>query len=179
MADKKRDCSNKEQFVICFKWIDKGFDTHENFVGIYNIDNIKADTLVTVIKDVLIRLKITLSNAHGQCYDGAKNICGIKNGASNKISSENPKAFFTHWFGHALNLAVADMVKNVRFLKDSMDTAYEIFNFIKKSPKRDAMLQEIRKDISLDYAGFRTLCLTRQTVSAKLMKSILDNWIAL
>ena len=158
MADEVRDCSNQEQFLICFIWVDKDFNTHENFIGIYDVNNIKADSLVTVIKDVLIRLNIPLSNARGQCYDGAKNMCGIKNGVSNKIISENTKAFLTRCFGHALNLAVGDMVKNARFLKDSMDTTYDISNLIKKSPKRDAMLQKIRKDISLEYSGFRVLC---------------------
>ena len=62
-------------------------------------------------------------------------MCGIKNGVSNKILSENPKAFFTQCFGHALNLAVGDMVKNVRFFKDSMNIAYEISNLIKRFPK--------------------------------------------
>ena len=70
MADEVTDCSSKEQFVICFRWFDKDFDTHDDFIGIYNVDNIKANTLVTVIKDVLIRLNISLSNAHGQWYDG-------------------------------------------------------------------------------------------------------------
>ena len=158
MTDETTDRSNKEQFIICFRWVDKGFDTHGDFIGINNVDNIKEDSLVTVIKDGLIRLNIPLSNARGQCYDGAKNMCGIKNGVSNKILSENPEAFFTRCFGHALNLAVGDMVKNARFLKDSMDTTYDISNLIKKSPKRDAMLQKIRKDISLEYSGFRVLC---------------------
>ena len=179
MADEVTDCSNKEQLIICFTWVDKGFNTHEDFIGIYNVDNIKAVTLVTVIKDVLIRLNIPLPNARGQCNDGAKIMCGIKNGVSNKILSENPKAFFTRCFGHALNLAVGDMVKNVRFLKDSMDTTYEISNLNKKSPKRDTMLQKIQKDISLEYPGFRVLCPTRWTVRAESMKSILDNWVAL
>ena len=87
----------------------------------------------------MIRLHIPLSNARGQCYDGAKNVCGIKNGISIKILLENPKAFSTNCFGHVLNLAVGDMVKNVRFLKDSMDTTYEIFNLIKKPPKRNTI----------------------------------------
>ena len=86
---------------------------------------------------------------------------GIKNGVSNKILSENPKVFFARFFGHALNLAVRDMVKNARFLKDSMDTTYDISNLIKKSPKGDAMLLKIRKDISLEYPGFKVLYPTR------------------
>ena len=106
-------------------------------------------------------------------------MCGIKNGVSNTTLSEKQKAFFTHCLGHALNLAVGAMVKNVRFLKDSMGTTYEISNLIKISPKRDAMLQKIRKDISLEYPGFRILCSTRCTVRAESMKSILDNCVAL
>ena len=98
-------------------------------------------------------------------------MCGIKNGVSNKILSENPKAFFTNCFGHTLNLAVGDMVKNVWFLKDSMDTTYEISNLIKKSRKRDAMLQKIRKDMSLEYPRFRALCPTRWTIRPESMNS--------
>ena len=74
---------------------------------------------------------------------------GIKNGVSNKSLSENPKAFFKHCFGCALNLAVGDILKNVRFLKDSMGTTYEISNLIKRSSKIDGMLQKIQKYISL------------------------------
>ena len=60
-----------------------------------------------------------------------------------------------------------------------MDTTYEIFNLIKKSPKRDAKLQKIRKDISLEYPGFRVISPTRWTVRAESMKSIFNNWVAL
>ena len=56
MATEVTDSSNKEQF--CFRWVDKGFNTDKDFIGSYNVNNIKADTLVTVIKDVLIRLNI-------------------------------------------------------------------------------------------------------------------------
>ena len=70
-------------------------------------------------------------------------------------------------------------MKNVRFLNNSIATAYEISNLIKKSPKRDAMLHKTRKDILLESPGFRALCPTRWTVKAESMKSILDIWFAL
>ena len=50
MAYEATDCSDKEQFVISFRWGDKAFDTYEDFIEIYNVTNIKADTLVTVIQ---------------------------------------------------------------------------------------------------------------------------------
>ena len=55
-----------------------------------------------------------------------------------------------------------------------MGATYEISSLIKKHLKRDAMLQTIRKDISLEYPGFRVLCPTRWTVMTESMNSILD-----
>ena len=40
MTDEVTDCSNKEQFAICFRWIDEGFYTHEDVTGTDNVDNI-------------------------------------------------------------------------------------------------------------------------------------------
>ena len=57
MADEVTDCSNKKHFVLSFRWIYKAFDYHEDFIGIYNVDNIKANTLIAVIKDVFVSNK--------------------------------------------------------------------------------------------------------------------------
>ena len=54
MADEVTDGSNKKHFVLSFRWIHKAFDYHDEFIGIYNVDNIKVDTLVAVIKDVCV-----------------------------------------------------------------------------------------------------------------------------
>ena len=59
-----------------------------------------------------------------------------------------------------------------------MHTTYEISNLIKESTKWAAMLQKIQKDLSLEYPGFRVFFLTRWTVRADSVKSILNNWIS-
>ena len=71
------------------------------------------------------------------------------------------------------------MVKNIRFLTDSMETTYEISNLILKCSKRDAMLQETQNDTLLEYPGLSVLCPTRWTVRAKSIKSTLVNWFTL
>ena len=114
----------------------------------------------------MIRFNIPLSNASGLCYDGAKNMCGIKNEVFNKFFAENLKVFFTNCFRYALSLAVADMEKNV-FWKTFWNTTYIMSNIIKKSPKRDAMLQKFWNDLLLEHPGFRLLCCTWCTVKAK------------
>ena len=71
------------------------------------------------------------------------------------------------------------MVKNTRFLKDSIEISYETSNLIKKCSKGDAMLQEIQNDILLEYPGFRVHCPIRWTVRAQSIKSTLVNWVTL
>ena len=61
LVDEVTDYSNKEHFIIYFRWNDKDFGTHEDFIGIYNVADIKAEAPVTVITDVFIWLKISLS----------------------------------------------------------------------------------------------------------------------
>lgn len=90
MTHEVTDCGNKVQFAICSKSVDICFDVHENFIGIYNLDKIKAETLVTVVKNVFIKLNLPSLNARGQCYDGTNNMCVIKSGVSNEILLENP-----------------------------------------------------------------------------------------
>ena len=38
MADEVTDSSNKEQVVICFRSIDEQFESHEDFVGLYQVE---------------------------------------------------------------------------------------------------------------------------------------------
>ena len=96
MADEVTDSSNIEQLVLCFRWIE--LHVHEDYVGIHAIENIKSGTILAVIKDVLKRFNIPLSNCRGQCYDGASNMTGHKKGVSTQILEESPFAFLTHCF---------------------------------------------------------------------------------
>ena len=71
----------------------------------------------------------------GQCYDGAAAMKGEKGGLKTKILKDfNPKALYVHCYGHALNLAVQDTIKQVKLVKDMLDTTYQLTKLIKKSP---------------------------------------------
>ena len=68
MTSEITDYNNHEQFVVCFCWVDKNYEAHKDFAGIFKVDNIKLDTLASAMKHILIRLNISLLNARGQCY---------------------------------------------------------------------------------------------------------------
>ena len=142
MADECTDVSNIEQFTICIRWVDKYLESHESFIRLYEVDSITSDTLVSAIKDTLVRLNVKLTDCRGQCYDGASNMSGSRRGVAAQICGDEKKALYTHCYGHALNLAVSDTIKQSKVCRDALDTVYEITKLGKFSPKRDAALNE-------------------------------------
>ena len=111
MADECTDIANKEQFVVCIRWVDETLTDHEDVIGVYNVDTIDARTLTSAIHDVLLRMSLKMSQCRGQCYDGASNMTGSKNGVATRLLADESRALLTHCYGHALNLAVADAIK--------------------------------------------------------------------
>ena len=73
MADECTDVANKEQFAICITWVGEDMQDHEDFVGLYKMAKIDADSLVGAIKDTLARMNINSPDCHGQSYDRASN----------------------------------------------------------------------------------------------------------
>ena len=118
MANEVTDSSNKEQFVVCLRWADQDLVAHEELVGLYAVDNITSKTLVNFLKDALLRMGLSVQNCRGQCYDGANNMVGYKSGVATQIKKRN----LTHCYGHPLQLAVGDIIREVRNLRDALDT---------------------------------------------------------
>ena len=56
MVHEVTDSSNKEQFVVCLRWVDHELVTHEDLVGLYAVDNITPEPLVNSLKDILLRM---------------------------------------------------------------------------------------------------------------------------
>lgn len=81
------------------------------------MESIQADVLVGVLKDTMVRMNLSINNCHGQCYDGAANMCGSRNGVATQIASEEPRAVFVYCYGHVLNLAAGDTVKKNKYFR--------------------------------------------------------------
>ena len=179
MVDETVDSSNREQAVLVLRWVDDSLEVHEEFIGLYMVPSIDADTLVKVIKNCLVRMNLTLTKCRGQCYDGASNMSGTRKGVVKQLSDIEKRAVYTHCFGHSLNLAISDSIKQSKVMRDALDTTYIISYLIKYSPKRDIHFETLKKELSPDTPGLRVLCLTRWTVRAQSLESILKNYTVL
>ena len=101
MADETADISNKEQLIICIRWVDENFVVHEDFLGIHPLEQTTADDIVFIMKDVLLRMYLKIQNARSQCYDGAATMAGKRKGVATQIKAINRKCLYTHCYGHA------------------------------------------------------------------------------
>ena len=74
----------------------------------------------------MLRLNLQLSRCRGQCYDGGSNMAGCKSGVKAQILQMEPRALFTHCYGHSLSLSIADTIRTVKYLGSIMDTVHEL-----------------------------------------------------
>ena len=161
MVDETRDQSNKEQLTLVLRWVSNDITVSEEFVGLYYLSVKDAQSIVDAVKDAFLRFQIPFTKLRGQCYDGCSTMVGARAGVAVKIQELEPRAVLTHCYGHALNLhvAVSDTITKLPRMKDCLDTScYEIVKLIKFSPKREAMLFQLKEEMGSDTPGVRTLC---------------------
>ena len=109
-----------EQLVLCLRWVDEELKIHEDFIGLHGMEVTDAKSIVNIIKNIIIRTGLKLKDARGQCYDGASAMTGEENGVCTVIKESNPKCLFTHYYGHALNLATGDSIKAIKLLSETI-----------------------------------------------------------
>ena len=87
MADETTDIINKEQFVICIRWVDNDLNANEDFIGLHELSVTNAETLAFILKDVVLRLGLDPERLRGQCYDGCSTMMGKKSGVATTITT--------------------------------------------------------------------------------------------
>ena len=113
--------------------IDYSLVPHEEFLGMHLLPNTKSDEIVIIIKDILLRMNLKLTDARGQCYSAAS-MAGEKSGVVTQIKSLNGICLYSHCYGHALNLAIGDVIKSISSLRVTFDTVHEICKLVKNIP---------------------------------------------
>ena len=111
--------SNKEQQSFCVKTVGDNFNVDEDFLGFYEIGNVKSETVFKAIKDILLRFYLDLDDCRGQTYDETSNMMGKYTGVLTKISAERHKAIETHF---QLSVEVKSLTKDCKITRSTMRT---------------------------------------------------------
>ena len=76
-------------------------------------------------------------------------------------------------------MAVADAIKLVKCISDSLETVREIAKLVKKSPQRNTKLDKIRAETQNESRGVHAFCPTRWTVRGESLEAVLNNYMEL
>ncbi|KAG6937228.1 zinc finger MYM-type containing 1 [Chelydra serpentina] len=106
IIDETADSSVKEQVSISFRIVKDDFSVEELFFGFYETPLTNANTLFSIVKDVLLQFNFDIRNCRGQCYDGASNVSGVLSGVQARVKHEEPRAVYVHCMAHSSNLVV-------------------------------------------------------------------------
>lgn len=182
ILDETSDISGSEQVSISFRYVDNDLTVHEQFVGFYETKTTTAEVLHNIVKDVLLRFDLNISNLRGQCYDGASN---VRFGLSSRISNDEPRALYIHCVAHRLNLVVTDAMNGINSVSDFIGTIKSMTNYVRDSPKRLGFFKDLQQDSenteshSPPPRGLIRFCQTRWCVRVQSLESILSNYEAL
>ena len=60
MCNEATDVKNVSELVVCLRWVDDEMEAHDVFIGLKNMPNIDADSIVRELEDVLRRMHLKL-----------------------------------------------------------------------------------------------------------------------
>ena len=178
IADEATDVINSEQLNLSIRWVADDYDIHEDPLGLYRVPDTKAETLFSIIKDLLIRCNLPLALCRGQAYDGAANMQGRRSGVAARFLQEQPAAIPVHCCAHSLNLCLQDAGRKLTCLRDALELCREIINLIRFSPKR---LHLFSSNLQASGSGttLKPLCPTRWTARTAAIDAILKDYVLL
>ena len=145
IANEYADASNSKQLAVCFRWLNNDLHAHEDFIGLYPIPDISANTIESLLQDALIRLQLLLDECRGQFYDRASNILSKNSSVATKIQEKQSKGFPRHSHCHSFSLSVKALIKESKLFSDATDMSKEIVILIKVLLKKEAILDRLKK----------------------------------
>jgi len=166
LADEATDVSHNEQMSISIRWVDTDYDVHEDTLGLIQLPNTRAETILfSNQRHLKYGCSLHMKQCCGQAYDGATNMSGSRNGIQALLKRESPHTLYVHCLVHSLNLCVKEVTRTCDIMRDTMSFVYELTQLIKISPKRLSLFDSLRKEITLNTGeitpNLRMLCPTR------------------
>ena len=180
IGDEATDIKCSEQLNISIRYVDDDYTINKDSIGMFALPDTYAETISSVIRDILLRCSLPISLCRGQAYDGAAVMKGIRSGVTARIRKDIPQALPVHCFAHCLNLCLQDAGKQINLLRDAIRLVREIVQLINCSLKRKHLFSQYllaESDILAENdrpsGGLKPLCPTRWTVRAAAMEAVI------
>jgi len=79
------ETTNKEQLTFVIRWVNNDFTVTEDFLGLYSLSAINAQSIAQAMKNVFLWFQIPFAKLRSQCYDGYNTMAGARAGVATKV----------------------------------------------------------------------------------------------
>ncbi|XP_064088556.1 uncharacterized protein LOC135202969 [Macrobrachium nipponense] len=132
--DATQDITSQDQCAVVLRYV---IDViHERLLAVVNGEATTGEYFVQILKNVLEKLELDVSNCIGNATDGASNIQGHYRGFSALLSSHSPNHGHVWCYAHVLNLVLAETTGAVIASTSLFKLLNGIAVFIRESYKR-------------------------------------------
>ena len=181
MVDGTRDVAGKDQECVCVRYVDENLAVHEEFLGLYEQESATRESIAASVKDVLLRLGLSLTQLTAHTYDGSSNMAGQFKGCQAVLAKEQPLALHFRCSAHCVNLALMHSLEASDLVYDAMERVNELGKFFKRCGTFHKELEQVIKEDDPGrgdntVAGLRPLCPARWTCRRKALSAVLNRY---
>uniref|UniRef100_A0AAQ5XSS1 DUF4371 domain-containing protein n=1 Tax=Amphiprion ocellaris TaxID=80972 RepID=A0AAQ5XSS1_AMPOC len=142
--DTTQDITERDQCSVILRYVTDAI--HERLVAVIQCSTTTGQSFVTLLTDVLERLKLDIGRCISNSTDGASNMQGQYRGFSALMASKNPTHQHVWCYAHVLNLVLSDTTHSVIESASLFDLLNDIAVFIKESYARVNVWETVNQD---------------------------------
>lgn len=144
LADESTDIRTRNELSVCFRFVENGIPV-ETFLRLKQVQSTQAESIKQAIKEILLSANIPLERVYWMAFDGAANMSGRTNGVQAKLKAELlVNAHYIHCRSHLLNLAAANVARDIKPLHGIFSSFNSLWKFFHNSPIRHNKLVNVR-----------------------------------
>ncbi|XP_078590444.1 zinc finger protein 862-like [Branchiostoma floridae x Branchiostoma japonicum] len=148
LIDETTDISVTKQLIIFGRYLTKKHEVRTSYLGILDIPDGKADTIVNKLKEFLRSIGADLTKMAGFGSDGAAVMVGRRSGVATQLRANNSMLVNIHCIAHRLALACGQAAQGNTYLIKFKDLLGQLYRFYEYSPVRMSGLQEIQNIVN-------------------------------
>ncbi|KAM8790075.1 LOW QUALITY PROTEIN: zinc finger MYM-type protein 1 [Rhynchonycteris naso] len=148
ICDEAAYSATKEQLSVCVRYpykTSKAILIKERFLGFIDVEEMTGANLHSTITAYLQKIGVDLNKIRGQAYDSSTNLRIKFNESAAEFKKEEPRALYMHCYAHFFDLAVIRFCKEIKELRNALNTLSSLFNTIHMSEEMSTHFQKMCK----------------------------------
>lgn len=146
-ADESKDKAQREQLALIAKFKTTNGDVKEKFLGLVNLSETDAGSIMCSIEQFMLARGIDLSKCLFVSLDGTNVMSGEISGLQRRIKQKSPHCLYINCRNHRLALVFVHLFKKHTNLKSIDTLLISLWKMFHYSPQKYSILRNIQENV--------------------------------